>query len=447
MTRRLVSTLLEWFETVAPAFTKPSFRNALIIFLGWVQICGGHAITGALVAAGVAGRRHHAAFHRLFSRSRWNRDEVGRLLFRSIVGLLPDGEVIEAVVDDTLARKSGPKIFGLGTHLDPVQSTRKWTVLSFGHVWVVLSIVIKVPFSRRLWALPVLFRLYRSKRECARRRAAHRTKPELAREMLELLHGWRDGRRVRVAMDSAYSNRRVLHVALAGMTTVGALRPDAKLYTLPPAHSGHGQRHYYGDALPKPKQILADPRYPLQRCHVCLYGHKKVIRYKTLDVLWKRVTGQQHLRAVFVDTRRHDVKLRVFFSTDPTMTVAEILMTYAGRWSTEVCFRDLKQELGFADSQARNPAAVERTAPFIGCAYTTLVLWFATGAWESPLAKPPVRPWYTHKQDLCFADIVRCAQRALEHFDVLDPVHGLDELRARDRARSRHGPVDVRAAA
>ena len=89
MAHGLVSTLLDWFQRLSPAFTQPSWRNALIVFLGWTQICGGHAVTGALVAAGVAGRRHHAAFHRLFSRSTWNTDAVGQLLFRSIVSLLP----------------------------------------------------------------------------------------------------------------------------------------------------------------------------------------------------------------------------------------------------------------------------------------------------------------------------------------------------------------------
>lgn len=447
MTRPLVSTLLEWFEHVAPAFTRPSFRNALVVFLGWVQICGGHAITEALVAAKVAGRRHHEAFHRLFSRNRWNKDEVGRLLFRSIVGRLPDDAVIEAVVDDTLASKSGPKIFGLGSHIDPVQSTLRWKVLRFGHVWVVLSIVVKVPFSRRLWALPVLFRLYRSKKECAQRRAPHRTKPELAREMLEVVQRWGGGRRIRVTMDSAYSNRRVLRPLLDGMSVVGALWPKAKLFAKCPEYSGHGQRHRYGEALPTPREILKDPRFPWHRCRVVLYGRERTVRYKTLEVLWKGVTRQHLLRVVLVESQRNDVKLRAYFSTDPTMTAPEILVTYAGRWSTEVCFRDLKQELGFADSQARKPAAVERTAPFVGYSYTTLVLWFSAGACNSPLAQPPLRPWYPHKKGLCFADIVRCAQRALEHFDVLDPDRGLEMLRAKDRMHARHGPHEARVAA
>jgi hypothetical protein len=446
MTRQLVSTLVEWFEQVAPAFTRPSFRNALVVFLGWVQICGGHAVTEALVAAGVAGRRHHEAFHRLFSRNKWSRDELGRLLFRRIVAFWP-GAVVDVVVDDTLARKSGPKIFGLGTHIDPVQSTLKWKVLTFGHVWVVLSVVVKVPFSRRLWALPVLFRLYRSHKECERKGVPHHTKTELARGMLEVLTTWLDGSAIRVAMDNAYSNRRVLLPLLGDVTFVGALCPDAALFKPPPPYSGRGQRRCYGDPLPKLKQILADKKYPSQQCSVSLYGREQTVRCKVLDVLWKGVTGQHLLRVVLLCPHKHDSKVRAYFSTDPTMSASEILATYAGRWSTEVCFRDLKQELGFADSQARKPAAVERTAPFVGYSYTTLVLWFSAGAWQSPLAQPPVRPWYTHKKDLCFADIVRCAQRALEHFDVLDLNHGFEVLRAKDRAHARHGPDDIRMAA
>lgn len=209
---------------------------------------------------------------------------------------------------------------------------------------------------------------------------------------------------------------------------------------------GLNGRRVYGDRLPNPKQILADPRYPWHTCEVVVYGRKKIIHYKTIDVLWRRVARRQLLRAVCVRSPG-DVKVRAFFSTDPTMSVPEILTTYARRWSTEVCFRDLKQELGFADSQARTRKAVERTAPFVGYCYTTLVLWFAAGAWESPLAKPPLRPWYPHKKQLCFADIVRCARRALDHFDVLDLERGLEALRARDETRARHGPEGARFAA
>src|SRR5258708_11720241 len=62
--------------------------------------------------------------------------------------------------------------------------------------------------------------------------------------------------------------------------------------------------------------------------------------------------------------------------------------------------------LGFADSQARKAAAVLRVAPLVGLLYSTLVVWFIEGAYASPLAAPPLRPWYPHKRGLSFADVL-----------------------------------------
>lgn len=36
-------------------------------------------VTAMLVAAGVAGNRHHAAYHRVFAAARWCLDEMGWL--------------------------------------------------------------------------------------------------------------------------------------------------------------------------------------------------------------------------------------------------------------------------------------------------------------------------------------------------------------------------------
>lgn len=131
--------------------------------------------------------------------------------------------------------------------------------------------------------------------------------------------------------------------------------------------------------------------------------------------------GVRLLRIVIVQVDGGAIGMRVFFSTDATVTVPVILETYPGRWAIEVCFRDLKQLLGFGDSSARKRAAVERTAPSVGLVYTTLVLWFAEDIHRTRIAAPPLRPWYRHKQGLCFADVLRAAQRALMPLDVLDP--------------------------
>jgi len=419
-------------DTIRPAFTYPGFNNLVVVFVGWVLTSGPHAVTQALVATGVPGRRHHEAFHRFFSRGTWLPDRVGHLLFDKVAAkLVPRDSAIRAVVDDTLAIKKGADVFGIGSHLDPVRSTKAFRVFAFGHVWVVLAVIVSVPFSHRPWALPILFRLYRNKKECAKKGARYRKKTELAREIVNILASWAPDRRIEVAADSAYCNATVLKKLPKHVVFFGDMRPDAVLTAAPPRRSkdGRGRRPVRGRVLPKPSMLAADQRRPWLKCEVKLYGKRRTIHFKTLDAQWYRACGAQLVRIVVVRVDTGKVKLRVFFCTETGPKPLEILQTYARRWSIEVCFRDLKQQLGFSDSSARKKEAVERTAPFVGFIYTSLVLWFSEGIWQTQIAAPPLRPWYRHKQGLCFADVVRAAQRVFIHIDVLDPERTYDNLR------------------
>ena len=183
-------TLLATVEVLQPAFTRPGFRNAWVVFAGWVLTAGTHAVTQALVVTDVARRLHHERFHRFFSRGTWHADAVGRRLFGLLVARLgPTGRLCLAL-DDTLTPKKGAAVFGLGCHLDAVRSTKRCRVFSFGHVWVIVALVVRVPFAARRWAFPVLFRLYRTKRECQRTGARYRKKTELGRELVDLVAGY-----------------------------------------------------------------------------------------------------------------------------------------------------------------------------------------------------------------------------------------------------------------
>lgn len=437
MTRELLGTFLHWAEALAPAFTRPGFTNALIVIIGWIRTSGSHAVTQALVTTNVAGRRHHEAFHRFFSRGTWEPDRLGQLLLEQIVThLIGLGVTIDLVLDDTLVDKKGPKIFGLGNHVDAVKSTKALRIFTFGHVWVVLSVVVHFPFSRRPWALPILFRLYRSKKEHARnRRGRYFKKTELGRQMLDVVHSWMPDAKFRVVADMAYANDTVLRGLPSNIDLVGAMRADAVLTASPTDEERRktGRRRKRGEILPKPMGLAKSATQRWQKLSVFIYGRRRTIEFKTIDAQWYRGAGTRLLRIVVVRVTHGNVPVRVFFSTDLSMTVAEIIETYAGRWASEVCFRDLKQLLGFGDSQARVKNAVERTAPFVGCIYTLLVLWFATNQTpSSPLAMPPVRPWYRHKQGFCFADVLRTAQRALSTCDVLDLANDYANLRKHD---------------
>lgn len=155
----------------------------------------------------------------------------------------------------------------------------------------------------------------------------------------------------------------------------------------------------------------------------------QTIRYKTFSAQWYRVCGERMLRVVVVPTSGGSVPYRVFFCTNEAVDVRSLLEMYGERWGIEVFFRESKQLLGFADSPARTEGAVLRMAPWVGYLYSTLVLWFVQGAYQSPLAVPPVRPWYRHKRGMSFADILRCAQRVLQRVDVLALVNDYNNLR------------------
>lgn len=426
----VLRTLLGWMEVIRPALTRPSFRNALVVFCGWVQTQGTHAVTQALVMTDVARRRHHEAFHRFFSRGTWSPDTVGRLLFECVVRLLQPDVPIHAVVDDTVTPKKGRQVFGLGSHVDAVRSTRRMRVFCFGHMWVVVAIVIRLPFSSRPWALPVLFRLYRNQKDCLAKGHPYRKKTELARELVDLLAQWSGDRRIHLTADSAYCNDTLMRDLSPTVVMFGAMRPDAVLTALPPVRRKpqRGRRRLRGRVLPKPEALARNEREPWKKCQAELYGKRRTVHYKTLDAQWYRVCGARLVRIVIVRVEQGAVPFRVFVCTDIGLTIPSILETYAGRWAIEVCFRDLKQLLGFGDSSARKRAAVERTAPFVGFVYTTLVLWFADGTWKTDAAAPPIRPWYRHKRGHSFADVLRTAQRALVELDVLDPGRTFDDL-------------------
>jgi hypothetical protein len=438
-----------WEETFRFALTRPGLANFVVIMSGWILTQGTHAVTEALVMTDVASRRHHEGFHRFFSRGTWSPDLLGRRLFSRLKRMLVDG-VVRVVLDDTVAPKKGPGVFGIGSHIDAVRSTKFRKVFTFGHCWVTLAVMVSVPFSSRTWALPILFRLYRNEKESVRRGVPHRKKTELAREMLDVLCTWVIDQRIELTADSAYCNDTVTRDLPARVVLFGAMRPDAVLTEAPhpSAADRHGGRpRKRGKLLRKPEQVARDGRTPWQSTEATLYGRIVTVRFKTFCAQWYRATGTRLLRVVIVATDRGSIPYRVFFSFDAALDVRTILETYAGRWSIEVFFREAKQLLGFADSQARKQAAVLRVAPLIGLLYSTLVVWFAEGVHTSALATPPVRPWYPHKRGLCFADVLRAARRALDGVDVLVPLSHYANLREPGRmSRSRENSgLDIAA--
>jgi hypothetical protein len=391
MALNVIYTLLSTLQLFRTVLTKPGYANMVVIFAGWILDPG--AVTFALVATSVSEKMHHERFHRFFSRGTWNPDSMGRLVFLRLMKWLETGSTIRIAVDDTLAQKTGENVFGIDSHLDAVRSTKKRQVFSFGHCWVVLSVLIRLPFTNRCWALPVLFRLYRNKKTCKKKNYAYKKKTELAREMVDLVVRWALGAPIDLSGDSAYSCSTVVKGLPKNVKLFGNMRPDAVITALPTKNDPQqdtnkakackrgtkskskrkkrpGPKSQRGDRLQKPEELAQDESHPWQTCRVELNGKQKEVTYKDYHGQWYRACGFTLLHIVVVLIPTGKIPYRVFFSTNAALSVEQILSGYSYRWAIEVCFCELKQHLGFADSAARKKEAVLRTAPFVGLMYT-----------------------------------------------------------------------------
>src|SRR5205823_5775756 len=228
----LVPSFVDLLQSLSCAMTAPTFGSFLTVVTGWV-FARRRTVTGIIVAAGAAvGAKHHSAYHRLFAAARWSLDELGLAVFDLILPLA-SGTILLAV-DDTLARKRGLRIFGVGMHHDPLLSTRKTAVMNWGHCWVTLGVVLQLPFCGDRWfCLPVLFRLYVPKKVAERKKLAYRTKPELAVQMLQLLCKRHENRRFHAVGDSAYGGKSVLLHLPDNCDLTSRLTMGARLYDAP----------------------------------------------------------------------------------------------------------------------------------------------------------------------------------------------------------------------
>jgi hypothetical protein len=390
-------------QPLASTMTAPTFANLVTILTGWV-FAPRRTVTGMIVAAGAVGLKHHATFHRLFAQAAWSLDALGLAVFGLIVPFLEaPGAVVMLGLDDTLARKRGLKVFGAGMHHDPQLSTRGMAVMNWGHSWVVLSVIVKLPFcERRFFALPILFRLYLNQSAAARHHRVYRTRPQLAVEMLGVLCDAHKNRRFHAVADSAYGGQSVLNHLPANCDLTSRLLLDARLYDAPPIRKKgvNGRPRKRGDRLPAPRRMLQGRA---ERMELDLYG--RTDRVRVLDAQARvHAAPDRPLRVVAVEPLSGGRPKQAFYSTCQDASARQVLTWYAMRWSLEVTFHDAKGHLGFEEPQGWSRQAVHRTAPMAMLLYSMVVLWFAKVGHR--LYQPPRRPWYAHKPHASLADML-----------------------------------------
>ena len=306
--------LLQQFR---PVFTTPSFRLFVLLVTGWLLSSRHRYITECIFTAGQVGLGHWSCYHRFFSHYAWSLDSLCHALARLLLErFAPDGPILLAG-DDTLCRKRGLGLFGAGMHHDPLFSSKALKVFSWGHNWVVLALLVRLPrwAPTKVFALPLAFRLYVNRQGLAKgkkgtqtkkqrpqghratpakkkkwqRPAApnHRTRPELLVELLQLVAGWFPERQFVVCADSGYAGKSVLRQLPANVDLISHVHPQGVLYAPPPPPTGkRGARRKKGERLPGLQEWADEGTSAWQELVFDQYGLHATLQVKVQQALY-----------------------------------------------------------------------------------------------------------------------------------------------------------------
>jgi hypothetical protein len=401
-----LASLLVWLR---PCFTAPTFATFTGLLVGFLAQTGRRTVTGMLAGARLQQTWSHYRAYRFFARARWSADQLGlRLADLAVRLLVAPGVPIRVAVDDTLMRRSGRKVFGAAWHHDPLAAGQRRT--AWGNCWVVAGILVDLPFlAHRSVCLPVLARLWQPKQL--------RSKPALARELVDLLAARFGDRQLHLVADAGYAASALAGLDPTQVTVTVRPRADAALYGLAPPRTGRpGRPRVKGPRLGSIAEVADDPATKWQPATLTRYGKTATVDLTSRTCLWYGTFGKQPVRLVLVRerpaTRCYDLAL---ITTDLITDPATLVERYASRWSLEVTFEAARQDAGVGQARNRTRQAVERTIPFELACFSLAIIWYATAGQPAvDLARRRAHaPWYATKHAVSVADMLAAFRRAL----------------------------------
>lgn len=334
------------------------------------------------------------------------------------------GDRLLLALDDYINPKTGKKIFGCDKVFDHAaklnQSRYPWAQN------IVTCGLLKIVKGR--WAcLPLSYRFYHLKKSVERRKQMlkkpiieFKTKLEQAVDMITDIAGAFGQTRILTITDSWFGNNSLwkpLHKKLGQrFHLLSRLRANNNIFQLPGPHikKGPGRHRKYGKKLGNTSSLAVQFK-PLAKQHsVNLYGRiRSVFAYEHVVIL---KTLKCAVKVVWVYRKTQWV---AFFSTDLTLSVEQMIEYYGARWKIEAAFKELKRDIGSAETQTRHPNAVMNHLHF--CMMASSVTWI----YASRLEKTPSRRHIVKgRNHFAFSDVRRLIAKAAldDNFGILFPV-------------------------
>jgi SRSO17 transposase len=325
------------------------------------------------------------------------------------------------VLDDTINPKTGKKIFGCYNFFDHAakqnQSKFPWA-----------QNIVQVGLLKRIkgrWAcLPLAFRFYHLAKELAKMKTGKRpvefqSKMEQATEMISEIYT-QFQQSVIVVTDSWFGNNglwKPLRQQIGQkIHLVSHMRTNANLFDFPPVtrKKVRGRPRKYGKKLGNASTFAGKIRGMAKEYYIDLYGKNRIITAHAQVVMLK--TLKCPVKVVWVFRKTQWVAL---FSTDLSLSVEQIIEYYGARWKIESGFKELKHDLGSAETQTRNQNAVTNHLQF--CMMASTVTWI----YASQLEKIPDRRHSVKgRTHYAFSDVRRLISKAIcdDDFNKVFPI-------------------------
>lgn len=348
------------------------------------------------------------------------------ILWRAIPQPLTEGRLLLAL-DDSINPKTGRKIFAcqhLFDHAAKINQAR--------YPWS--QNLVTVGLLRRIhgrWCcLPLAWRFYFMKKTLAERRVrigrravTFQSKFAQAVEMLAGIAEVFGEAPMLVVADSWFGNNGLLKPLRQALGErahlLSRLRVNAALYAPFVPDQGQGGRRRgrprkYGERLGACAELAGPMRVHAAAYTVPLYGKLRTVMAASRVCMLK--TLKCPVRVVWVYRKTSSVAL---VTTDLSLSVAEIIEYYGARWKIEAGLKEIKQEIGSAQTQTRNPFAVTNHLHF--CMTATTLVWI----YAARLQQTPARRYVTHeRREYAFADVRRSLAQEIgkPDFDIGCPI-------------------------
>lgn len=394
-----------FMQNFSGCITSPSLVRLTEILVARLIAIGRTSITNLSRVYGFD--PYNCPWHHFFSRYRIDLWPLSFVLIDLIQKkFLKDGQPLIFAIDDTTCLHNGKRVYGRAKHRDAVRSSHSIVTLLMGHKWVVVSVVIRLPYSNRDWALPVAVGLCRSSDFAKANNQRHKTPAHIARLLVaKIKRKFPDLSFIIVADQGFGQHASAKAFSKPKYTLVSKFYPDAVLHQAPKAkEKGQmGRPRVKGERLKKPSTVVSESK--AMEAVVSWYGGKsRVVELVSGTGFWYREgKGIVEIRWVYVKDKTGTHRDEYLYSTDTRLEPKTIVSLYTSRWAIEVTFQECKEHLRIEKTRVWCKSSVLSLVPLIFGCYSITVLFYHEH--NDEFAKTNTM-WWPKKMNVTFSNML-----------------------------------------